>query len=68
MCVSYLAHVQVPAVARSLGAEQGRLNYMDFFDHLLGPDGCTLAPGLALDGTHLSPAYLNHMADALRHI
>jgi len=44
---------------------QGRLRYLDFYDGLLTAGGNALAPGLALDGTHLSPAYLPLLQAAL---
>ncbi|KAF5830656.1 hypothetical protein DUNSADRAFT_14221 [Dunaliella salina] len=62
-----LLKCKVPAASSSLGEFEnggGHLRYLDFFECLLSPDGSTLAQGLALDGTHLSPAYLPHFASA----
>ncbi len=42
----------------------GRLHWLDFGRELLGADG-RLREELALDGTHLSPAYLRHLEAAL---
>mmetsp|Transcript_18834 Transcript_18834/g.31491 ORF Transcript_18834/g.31491 Transcript_18834/m.31491 type:complete len:731 (+) Transcript_18834:36-2228(+) len=41
------------------------LQWLDFFEKLLSPDGSELADGLSLDGTHMSPAYLDHLEEAL---
>lgn len=64
-----LPSLQVRAAAAAPQA-QGRLHYLDFFDALLThtPAGAALAPGLALDGTHLSPDYLVHLRAALAEV
>ena len=41
------------------------LKWLDFFDQMLTPDAASLRPELALDGTHLSPAYLPLLEAAL---
>jgi tetratricopeptide (TPR) repeat protein len=41
------------------------LRWLDFFDKLLTDDGERLADGLALDGTHMHPAYVNVLEEAL---
>mmetsp|Transcript_11549 Transcript_11549/g.24756 ORF Transcript_11549/g.24756 Transcript_11549/m.24756 type:complete len:749 (-) Transcript_11549:834-3080(-) len=40
------------------------LTYLDFFDKLLTADGEDLEPELSLDGTHMSPAYVDLLAAA----
>lgn len=65
-CSSVLqVHAQQSGKANS---QKGCLQYLDFFEELLSPDGCSLAESLGLDGTHLSPAYLHHMSNALGRI
>jgi hypothetical protein len=46
----------------------GRLHYLDFFHDLLTEDGAGLAPEVAFDGTHLAPAYVQHLARQLARI
>ena len=49
------------------GVQRGEptLRWLDFFDKLLTDDGERLADGLALDGTHMHPAYVNVLEEAL---
>jgi hypothetical protein len=52
---------------RDAAAAQGvacRLHWLDCFDQLLAADG-KLRKELELDGTHLAPAYLQHLQAAL---
>ena len=44
---------------------ESTLRWLDFFDKLLTDDGERLADGLALDGTHMHPAYVNVLEEAL---
>ena len=52
------------ALRRAVQAEPS-LHWLDFSDQLLSPDGEALADGLALDGTHMHPAYVNVLEEAL---
>lgn len=44
---------------------KGRLHWLDFFDSLLTPAGDRLRPEYEFDGTHLAPAYVSKLAEAL---
>ena len=44
------------------------LKWLDFFDQMLTPAGDALRPEYALDGTHLSPAYLELVEAALNKV
>jgi hypothetical protein len=56
---------RITTVLQSQPELKGRLAYLDFFENLLTPDGSSLQPQLALDGTHLHPRYLVHLEAAL---
>jgi hypothetical protein len=55
------SRVQEAAAAEGI---KGRLHWLDCFDQLLAADG-KLRKELELDGTHLAPAYLQHLQAAL---
>ena len=60
------AHLQI-AKASKLPSARGRLHFLDFFHSLLTcppPDG-VLRPELELDGTHLSPRYVEILGSSL---
>eukprot|EP00850_Spirogloea_muscicola_P017379 SM000148S01056 [mRNA] locus=s148:298226:303563:- [translate_table: standard] len=46
---------------------QRKLYWLDFFEDLLCPKG-KLRKGLELDGTHMSPTYIQYLSDALSQI
>ena len=57
----------VTSSGRAPGAGPAGLRWLDFFDALLtgpGPEA-SLRPDLALDGTHLGPAYVGELQNAL---
>ncbi|GMH33936.1 hypothetical protein BSKO_01770 [Bryopsis sp. KO-2023] len=47
---------------------QGKLHWLDFFEKLLSADGTRLNPEIEFDGTHMSPAYVQWLNDALTKI
>eukprot|EP00955_Chlamydomonas_euryale_P052893 355305-Chlamydomonas_euryale.AAC.1 len=60
--------IQVRAAA-ARPAAKGRLHFLDFFDQLLTQEEPPkLRPELELDGTHMAPAYVEHLAAALASI
>jgi len=52
-------------VIKASAALKGKLVWLDFFDELLTPDGEALKEEYNLDGTHISPAYLTALEQAL---
>lgn len=65
-CAALRSAVLAAAAARP-GAG-GRLHWLDLYEALLAPGGGALADGLTLDGTHLAPAYVAHLDDALQRL
>ena len=63
---SYRKRVLTAAAPGSL--LQGKLHWLGFFEDLLVRDGDALNPAYALDGTHLSPAYLELLQETLSRV
>ena len=42
-----------------------RLHWLDIAQDYLTPDGTKLEPSLAFDGTHMAPAFLQHVSRAI---
>eukprot|EP00850_Spirogloea_muscicola_P010195 SM000059S18672 [mRNA] locus=s59:358069:363417:+ [translate_table: standard] len=59
-----ILRAKVSAASKQL---QGKLYWLDFFEDLLCPRG-TLRKGLELDGTHMSPSYIQYLSDALSQV
>ena len=43
----------------------GRLHWLDVAQDYLTTDGTKLEPGLAFDGTHMAPTFLQHVSRAI---
>jgi tetratricopeptide (TPR) repeat protein len=56
---------EVGRLARGAACAPGRLAWLDLEACLLTEDGSALRPELALDGTHLAPAYVKYVEAAL---
>jgi hypothetical protein len=59
---------RVQAAIAKAGPLQGKLHWLGFFEALLCNDGEDLNPVYALDGTHLGPAYLDLLQEALNKV
>lgn len=62
-----ILELEVAKVANTKAAE-GKLHMLGFFSALLSPDRQFLRPDLVLDGTHLSPRYVEELDKALSRI